>query len=125
MDDRQRKEAGSAAERAALEYLQNAGLTLVDRNFRCRRGEIDLIMMDGATLALIEVRYRSSARFGGAAASVTWRKQRRLVNAAEHLLLRRADLRRHPARFDVIAIGPGADGSDIEWIKGAFQADGG
>jgi putative endonuclease len=121
MDDRQRKEAGSAGECAALEYLQKAGLKLVDRNFRCRRGEIDLIMMDGATLVLIEVRYRSSARFGGAAASVSWRKQRRLVNAAQHLLLRRADLRRHPARFDVVAIAPG----DIQWIKGAFLADSG
>ena len=121
MDDRHRKEAGSAGERAALAYLQNAGLKLVHRNFRCRSGEIDLVMLDGSTLALIEVRYRSSSRFGGAAASVTWRKQRRLVNAAEHLLLRRADLRRHPARFDVIAIGP----DEIEWIKGAFLADSG
>lgn len=121
MDDRQRKEAGSAGEHAALGYLQNAGLKLVQRNFRCRRGEIDLVMMDGATLVLVEVRYRSSAQFGGAAASVTWRKQRRLVNAAEHLLMRRADLRRHPARFDVIAIAP----DQIEWIRGAFLADSG
>jgi putative endonuclease len=121
MDDHDRKEAGNAGERAALAYLQNAGLKLLLRNFRCRSGEIDLVMMDGATLVLVEVRYRSSIRFGGAAASVTWRKQRRLVNAADHLLLRRADLRRLPARFDVIAIGP----DEIEWIKGAFQADSG
>ena len=82
MDDRLRKEAGRAGEAAALAYLEQAGLQLVTRNFRCKRGEIDLVMLDGATLVLVEVRYRSSEQFGGAAASVTWRKQRRLANAA-------------------------------------------
>ena len=78
MDDRLRKEAGRAGEAAALAHLEQAGLQLVLRNFRCKRGEIDLVMLDGATLVLVEVRYRSSEQFGGAAASVTWRKQRRL-----------------------------------------------
>src|ERR1044072_7406689 len=104
MDDRLRKAAGRAGEATALAYLQRAGLQLVVRNFRCKAGEIDLVMLEGATLALVEVGYRSSDRFGGAAASVTWRKQRRLANAAEYLLLAHQELCRYPARFDVVAI---------------------
>lgn len=120
MDDRRRKEAGRVAEEAALEHLLANGLRLVARNYRCRAGEIDLAMLDGKTLVLVEVRYRSSDRFGGAVASVTWRKQQRLARAAEHLLLRRADLRRYPARFDVVAISPAAAGMQIDWIRHAF-----
>ena len=118
MDDRQRKEAGRHAEQRALTHLQEAGLELVTRNFRCRCGEIDLVMREGATLVLVEVRYRSSEAFGGAAASVTWRKQRRLTCAARYLLMRRADLRRCPARFDVVAVS--RDGR-IDWIRHAFH----
>lgn len=119
MDDRLRKEAGRAGEATALAYLQRAGLQLVRRNFSCKAGEIDLVMLDGATLALVEVRYRSSERFGGAAASVTWRKQRRLANAAEYLLLAHQELRRYPARFDVVAISAAPE-QRIDWIRSAF-----
>lgn len=135
MDDRQRKEAGRDAEDAALAHLRAAGLKLLLRNYRCKAGEIDLVMLDGAVLVLAEVRYRAGTDFGGAAASVTGRKQRRLARAARHLLLRRADLRRYPARFDVIAIsGAGSGGAEcatgldaacarrIEWIRNAFTA---
>lgn len=121
MDDRERKEAGHDGEAAALAHLQRAGLRLIARNYRCKAGEIDLVMLDGATLALIEVRYRSSLDFGGAAASVTQRKQRRFILAAQHLLLTRADLRRYPARFDVVAITSSASGANIEWLKAAFS----
>lgn len=120
MDDQRRKEAGRAAEDAALAHLSLAGLTLVLRNYHCRYGEIDLVMLEGATLVLVEVRYRALARFGGAAASVTWRKQRRLVNAARHLLLTRRDLRRYPARFDVVACSAAERGMRVEWIRHAF-----
>lgn len=120
MDDRHRKEAGRVAEQAALEHLLANGLRLIARNYRCRAGEIDLVMLDGKTLVLVEVRYRSSDRFGGALASITWRKQQRLARAAEHLLLKRADLRRYPARFDVVAISPVATGTRMEWIRHAF-----
>ena len=119
MDDRLRKEAGRAGEATALAYLQRAGLRLVLRNFRCKGGEIDLVMLDGATLVFVEVRYRSSEQFGGAAASVTWRKQRRLANAAEYLLLTRPELRRYAARFDVDAIAAAPE-YRINWIKSAF-----
>jgi putative endonuclease len=119
MDDRLRKEAGRAGEAAALAHLEQAGLQLVLRNFSCKRGEIDLVMLDGATLVLVEVRYRSSEQFGGAAASVTWRKQRRLANAAQYLLLVHPELRRYPARFDVVAISAATE-RNIDWIKSAF-----
>jgi putative endonuclease len=119
MDDRLRKEAGRAGEATALAHLQNAGLQLVLRNFRCKAGEIDLVMLDGATLVLVEVRYRSSERFGGAAASVTWRKQRRLAKAGACLLLAHPQLRRYPARFDVVAISAAPE-HRIEWIRSAF-----
>lgn len=121
MDTGRRQETGRRAEDAALAHLQRAGLTLVIRNYRCKAGEIDLVLRDGATLVLTEVRYRSGARFGGAAASVTWRKQRRLVNAARHLLMTHPELRRHPARFDVIAIDGRVPGGAIDWIKNAFS----
>lgn len=119
MDDQQRKLSGSNAEQAALKHLQAQGLRLIARNYRCRAGEIDLVMLEGKTLALIEVRFRTSTYFGGAAASVTSRKQRRLILAAKHLLVSRAELRKFPARFDVVAV----DGPRIEWIKAAFLSE--
>jgi putative endonuclease len=124
MDDRARKEAGRAAEDAALAHLKAAGLRLVARNYRCRGGELDLAMLDDDTLVLVEVRYRSTLDFGGAAASVTWFKQRRIVLAARHLLTTRRELRRYRARFDVVAV----TSSDwraprLEWIKAAFVLD--
>jgi putative endonuclease len=121
MDDRERKQVGKAAEDSALAHLRAVGLRLIVRNYRCRAGEIDLVMLDGNVLALVEVRYRGSDAFGGAAASVTSRKQRRLVLAARHLLMCRAELRSYPARFDVIAVAPGPSGQQtIEWIRQAF-----
>jgi putative endonuclease len=121
MDDKARKEAGRVAEDVALKFLLAKGLKLIARNYRCRGGELDLVMLDGKSLALIEVRYRSSDDFGGAAASVTWFKQKRIVLAARHLLTTRQELRRYPARFDVVAI-TGGDWrpTQLDWIKAAF-----
>ena len=116
-----RKDAGVAAEAAACRYLEGRGLTLLDRNFRCRNGEIDLIMRDGPVIALVEVRLRSSARFGGAAGSVDWKKQQRLIAAARYLTLVRGDLRNHPFRFDVIALEPEGPDLKVHWIKDAFR----
>ena len=121
MDDRERKGIGRDSEEAALAHLRAQGLRLILRNYRCRAGEIDLVMLERTTLVLVEVRYRSANRFGGAAASVTWHKQRRLAAAAGHLLLTHADLRRYPARFDVVAISPGAAGREVQWIRDAFS----
>jgi putative endonuclease len=118
-----RKEAGAAAEDLALKHLEAAGLKLAVRNYRCRAGEIDLVMLDGReVLALIEVRQRSHSAFGGAAASVDYRKQQRLITAARHLWMMRADLRQRRARFDVVAIDGALSGAPrIEWLKDAFR----
>lgn len=106
---------GTAAEDEALEYLQRQGLSLVERNFRCKGGEIDLIMRDRQALVFVEVRKRADARHGGAAASITARKQARLIIAAQVFLQRYRDL---PAcRFDVVAI----DGKELNWMKNAIQ----
>ncbi|MFL6547451.1 MAG: YraN family protein [Povalibacter sp.] len=121
MDDQHRKQFGVRGEDAALEFLTARKLQLIERNYRCRGGEIDLVMLDGGTLALIEVRYRANSNFGGAAASVTWHKQRRIICASRHLLLTRAALRHYPARFDVIAVSPASEGVEIEWIRAAFS----
>jgi putative endonuclease len=120
MDDRERKAAGLRGEELALEHLLSHGLQLLIRNYRCKLGEIDLVMLDGRTLVLVEVRLRARDDYGGAAASVTWGKQRKLVRTAEHLLLKHAELRRYPARFDVIAITTGNADIKIDWIKRAF-----
>jgi putative endonuclease len=121
MDDQQRKLRGSAAEDAALAYLRAQGLQLIARNFRCKLGEIDLVMLERRTLVLVEVRFRSSIEYGSAAASVTPYKQRRIIRAARYLLTTQAALRRYPARFDVIAVAPGAGDSGIDWIRAAFD----
>lgn len=108
---------GSAAEALACRYLQARGLTVVDRNYVCRVGELDLIMQDGAYLVFVEVRSRHDNSHGTPAETVTKTKQRRIIRAANYYLQRHhADI---PCRFDVIAITPNQ--TDPEWIKDAFQ----
>src|SRR5689334_2717189 len=106
MDHRRRsqREVGNLGEEIALLLLSGKGLQLVARNYRCKGGELDLVMLDGATLALIEVRFRADDSYGGAAASITPAKQRRLVIAAKHFLVNHPKLARLRARFDVIAM---------------------
>lgn len=114
---------GRSGEDMALEHLQRQGLRLVARNYRLARGpgapagEVDLIMRErDGTLVFVEVRARGSRDHGGAAASVGWAKQRRIVRASRHFLLRLGRL--PPCRFDVVAI----DGDVLAWIQGAFDA---
>lgn len=117
---------GRRGEDLALQYLEARGLRLLERNYRCRGGEIDLVMLDGTTLALIEVRSRSSSDFGGAAASVGTRKQRRFIVAARHLMLARPQMRKLAARFDVVAVDR-AEGSGevvVTWVRDAFRMSG-
>ncbi len=107
--------AGQAGEEQALAYLKAQGFTLVERNFHCRGGEIDLIVQKNDLLVFVEVRKRAGAQFGGAAASVVPAKQARLKKAAQ-LYLQRYDY--PPAcRFDVIAI----DGEQLNWIISAIE----
>ncbi len=98
-------------------------MRLLERNYRCKGGEIDLVMLDGATLVLIEVRSRSSADYGGAAASVGAGKQRRFTLAARHLMLTRPDFRKLAARFDVVAVdrAEGSGEAVVTWVKDAFR----
>jgi putative endonuclease len=114
------KQAGDAAEDRALAHLVAAGLRLVARNYRTPGrggGEIDLVMRDtDGTLVFVEVRRRASAAFGGAAASVTGAKQRRIIFAARHYLMRLPQ--QPPCRFDVV----GVEAGQVEWLRAAFDA---
>lgn len=116
-----RQRAGDAAEDAACAYLAAQGCTIVARNARYPEGELDIVACEGATLVFVEVRLRSSARYGGAAASVDRFKRRRLLRAAQHWLQQHAGTRAWPAcRFDVVT----ADGGGVtEWIRDAFGAE--
>jgi len=107
---------GGGAEAMAAVFLEHRGLAIVERNYRCRLGEIDLIARDGSMTVFVEVRSRASRAFGGAAASITSAKRRRLLKAARHYLSR---LRTMPAcRFDALLIE--GDPPRIEWIRDAF-----
>lgn len=114
------KQQGDAAEDRALAHLQARGLRLVARNYRTPGrggGEIDLVMRDAdGTLVFVEVRQRTRGRYGGAAASIGWAKQRRIVLAARHFLMRLGAP--PPCRFDVISM----EGGGIQWMRAAFDA---
>jgi len=106
---------GLEAEELAFEYLRSQGLTAVERNYRCRLGEIDLIMRDGETLVFVEVRMRASSNFGGALESIDARKQRKLLSAARHYI---GALGKTPnCRFDAVLLN---GDNHIDWIPNAF-----
>ena len=107
---------GREAEERAARHLERHGLRVIERNFRVRGGEIDLICRDGKVLVFVEVRLRSRSDFGGAAASITTSKQRRIILAAQHYLAGKADC---DCRFDCVLI----EGERLEWLKDAFTAD--
>lgn len=107
---------GAAAEDLAARFLTKRKLKVVERNFRVRGGEIDLICRDGETVVFVEVRLRSRTDYGGAAASITPAKQARLIVAARHWLARHGEAL---CRFDCVLM----DGDKIEWLRDAFSAD--
>ena len=111
---------GRDAESLAERFLVRRGLVPVSRNYRCRRGEIDLVMRDADTLVFVEVRRRTSRAFGGGADSVDARKQARLVAAAEHYLMTNWIGDDHPCRFDVVAIDGPSRRTAIHWVSDAF-----
>jgi putative endonuclease len=118
-----RLQRGAASERLAAEYLRDQGLVVLAHNLRCRAGELDLVCLDTDVLAIIEVRQRRQIDFGGALASVTWRKQRKIIRATQFFLRRQADWRGHAMRFDVLALEGLPDGAyRIAWVKDAFRA---
>ena len=115
-------QAGARAEELCAELLRKSGLRVLARNWRCRRGEIDLVAEDDGTLVFVEVRYRRDQRFGGAAESVTAAKQARLIAAARLYLLRQPDARSEwVCRFDVLLL-DSLEAGRIQWLRNAFTA---
>lgn len=114
---------GQRSEQQAERWLQRHGLKTVARNWSCRHGEIDLVMIDGDSLVFVEVRMRSRRGFGSGADSVHSRKQRKLIHAASMFLAEHSEWQDRPCRFDVLSI-DGPAGQE-EWIKAAFEADAG
>ena len=120
-----RRELGAAAEEIATAYLAAHGAEILERNYRRRLGELDVIAREGDTLLIIEVRTRSTSAYGGAAASVDGRKRRRIVRAAQQLLQQRGELARLAVRFDVVVVSNvGTAEQTVDWIRHAFDASG-
>ena len=111
---------GLEGETLALEYLEQQGLALVQRNYRCKLGEIDLIMRDKGTLIFVEVKLRKSDTFGSAAAMVTHAKQKKLLKAARHFMMCHPATAQYTIRFDVVGITQSKRTCPIDWIQHAF-----
>ena len=109
---------GKLAEELAARFLEKRGLAVLARNVRCRGGELDLVCRDEQTLVFVEVRLRRSEAFGGAAASITATKQRRVILAARHYLATHGKSE-CACRFDCVLL----DGENIDWLRDAFAAN--
>ncbi|HEX5488519.1 MAG TPA: YraN family protein [Rhodanobacteraceae bacterium] len=112
---------GARFEQRALDGLERAGLKLVERNYRTRFGELDLVMRDGDTLVFVEVRYRRNPGFGGGAASVGPSKRVKLTRAAQGFLQSHPHFAAMPCRFDVVAFDGDADAPRHDWQRAAFE----
>ena len=110
------QQRGVEAERRACRYLEARGLKLLTQNYRCRMGEIDLVMGDADTIVFVEVRLRARHALVSAAESIDARKQSRIIAAAHHFLMGKPDA---PCRFDCVLM-CGDEADDIEWLKSAF-----
>jgi putative endonuclease len=115
--------SGQWAETLAYTYLFQQGLQLLKRNFRSKRGEIDLIMLDQQILVFIEVRYRKkSQRYGGSLESIDIRKQQRILTTATYYLHTHPWTQKHSCRFDAVLINGTMENPQLNWIKDAFRA---
>ena len=115
-------ETGAWAEDTALAFLLEQGLCMVTRNYRCRYGEIDLILDHGDTLVFAEVRYRAAGALVSATESITSAKQRRLLASAEYYLQRHGEHERRDCRFDVVALSGDRPSPVVHWLRDAIQA---
>lgn len=115
------KQLGAQTEELACHYLTQQGLRLITRNYRCKLGEIDLIMQDGEQLVFVEVRYRKQTAFGSSAESINYFKQQKLIKAASYYLQTHQLYNTQACRFDVIAVAKQTDSFKLEWLKNAFQ----
>jgi len=114
---------GLAAEQLAAEYLQARGIKILARNLRYPGGELDLLCLDSGVLVIVEVRQRERADFGGALASVTPAKRRKIIRTTQYFLQREKRWRHFSLRFDVLGVEGLPDGAHrVEWVKGAFRA---
>lgn len=119
---RSSREKGIIIETLAADYLQQRELQILQRNFRCRLGEIDLIAVQDQTLIFVEVRFRKNAQYGGPLESIGCQKQRKLIRTAEFFLKTHPRYRSAFCRFDVIAVSMDNGLPNVEWIQNAFQS---
>lgn len=115
----QKGEQGKLAESLAQHLLESNNLKLLEKNYHCRYGEVDLVMQDKSTLVFVEVRFRKSERFGGAVASIDTKKQNKLRITAQHYMQKNNS--KLNARFDVVTLSSLTDMNKINWIKYAFE----
>jgi putative endonuclease len=116
------QQRGDAAEAQARQHLEQQGLRLLAQNWRCRLGELDLVMLDVDTVVFVEVRYRRHSAWGGAAQSVDARKREKLSRAAQYFLQQESRWAKYPCRFDVIAINADSQApTQLDWIQNAFD----
>lgn len=115
------KQLGIETEELAYRYLIQQGLKLITRNYRCKLGEIDLIMRDKETIVFVEVRYRKQKTFGSSIESIDYFKQKKLIKTASYYLQTQQLYNTQACRFDVMAIAKQADTFKLEWLKNAFQ----
>ncbi len=120
------KSKGVFYELQAEEYLIQQGLTSLEKNYHCRYGEIDLIMLDEGYLCFIEVKFRKNDAFGGTAYSIPATKQRKIIQTALHFISRKKQYQQHPYRFDALFIQQADQlkSTQIEWIQSAFETSG-
>ena len=119
MSTRQR---GDKVELFAENHLKKQGLTLVEKNFNSRYGEIDLIMLDSSALVFVEVRFRANTSFGTGAETVNLRKQQKIIKTAQLYLQANKKMQQRDCRFDVVSVTLAAQEPLIEWHQNAFQA---
>ncbi|MBQ8306641.1 MAG: YraN family protein [Blautia sp.] len=112
-----KRRTGSLYEQTAADFLKSKGLRILQKNFRCRSGEIDLVARDGRYLVFVEVKYRRTKHQGEAVCAVDLRKQQKILDTAGYYLLVRHLSADTPCRFDVVGI----DGQKIHWIRNAFM----
>ena len=112
---------GTKFEKSTESYLNKSGLRTICRNYRCRAGEIDLVMDDGEFIVFVEVRYRRDDNYGNGLKSITAAKQRRIIRAATHFLAGKPELRDMPCRFDAVGVSGLDRRLKYDWIKDAFS----